>query len=126
MPVASLMKGNSGMDRKIVSISSKRQITIPLKYFKALGFTEEAECLFRGNEIVIRPVRIATGGEFAEQILTDLVAQGLSGEELLTEFKRRQAQIRPAVEAMIGDAENVAQGKGEYATYEDVFGEEEE
>ena len=32
------------MDRKIVSISSKRQITIPQKFFNLLGFGNEAEC----------------------------------------------------------------------------------
>lgn len=37
----------------------------------------------RGNELVIRPVRMDAGGEFAEQILADLIAQGYSGDELL-------------------------------------------
>ena len=120
------MKGKTVMDRKIVSISSKRQITIPQKFFKALGFADEAECIVRGNELVIRPARVNSGGEFAEQILADLIAQGLQGEELLRQFKIQQAQIRPAVEAMIADAERAAHGQGEYYSYEDVFGEEEE
>ena len=76
----------------------------------------------RGDELVIRPVKTVSGGEFAEQILAELIAEGLSGEKLLSEFKSRQAQIRPAVEAMLSDAEDVAAGKGEFATYDDVFG----
>lgn len=126
MATAVAMKGKSVMDKKIVSISSKRQITIPLKYFTALGFSEEAECILRGNEIVVRPARVTSGGEFAEQILADLLASGLGGEKLLAEFKRRQAQVRPAVEAMLAEAENVANGRGEYSTYDEIFGAEED
>ena len=112
------------MDSKIVSISSKRQITIPQKFFSMLGFSDKAECSIRGNELVIKPVRISTGSEFAENILEELIAEGFQGEELLKEFKIRQAQIRPAVEAMIEEAEAAARGEGEYFTYEEVFGEE--
>ncbi len=119
-----ILKGKTSMEKKIVSISSKRQITIPQKFFAMLGFTDEAECIVRGNELVIRPARQNAGGEFAEQILADLIAQGLSGNELLKQFKSKQAQIRPAVEAMITEAEEVARGNGEYAAYDDIFGEE--
>jgi len=119
-------KGNWIMDRKIVSISSKRQITIPLKFFEALQFADEAECVVRGNELVIRPARSNSGGEFAEHILAELIASGLSGDELLKEFKNKQAKVRPAVEAMIAEAEEAAYGNGEYSTYDDIFGAEEE
>ena len=49
------------------------------------------------------------------------IAQGFSGDNLLEEFKSKQAKVRPAVEAMIADADEVANGNGEYATYDDVF-----
>ena len=122
MPTAVKERGAVKMNRKILSISSKRQITIPQKFYQALGFGDEAECVVRGDELVIRPVKTVSGGEFAEQILAELIAEGLSGEKLLSEFKSRQAQIRPAVEAMLSDAEDVAAGKGEFATYDDVLG----
>lgn len=115
------MKGNTIMEKKIVSISSKRQITIPQKFFALLGFDTEAECVVRGNELIIRPAKTNAGGEFAEYILADLIAQGLSGNELLAEFRKKQAKVRPAVEAMIADAYEVATGNGEYSTYDDVF-----
>lgn len=126
MATAVAVKGKKVMDRKIVSISSKRQITIPQKFFEALHFADEAECVVRGNELVIRPARTNAGGEFAEQILADLIASGLSGDELLREFKNKQAQIRPAVEAMLAEAHEVALGTGEYYTYDDVFGSEDD
>ena len=120
------VNGGSAVEKKIVSISSKRQITIPQKFFTMLGFTDEAECIVRGNELVVRPARQSAGGEFAEQILADLIAQGLSGNELLAQFKAKQAKVRPAVEAMIAEAEEAARGNGEYSTYDDIFGDGEE
>ena len=61
------------------------------------------------------------GGEFAEQILTDLIAEGYTGSELLDEFKSRQAKVRPAIESLLEEAKTVAHGKGEYSTFEDIF-----
>ena len=84
------LKGSASMESKKVSISSKRQITIPQKFFTLLGFNTEAECIMRGNELVLRPVKENTSGEFAEQVLADLIRQGYSGEELLEKFKQTQ------------------------------------
>ena len=120
------VKGGNPMNRKTIRISEKRQLTIPQKFFEALGFSTEAECILRGNEIVLRPVREQGGGEFAEQILADLTAQGFSGDQLLTEFKKMQKKVRPAVEAMLTQAEQAARGESESSSYEDVFGTEEE
>ncbi|MCM1144205.1 MAG: AbrB/MazE/SpoVT family DNA-binding domain-containing protein [Blautia sp.] len=116
------MKGRVPMEVKKVSISAKRQITIPQKFFAMLEFDTEAECMVRGNELVIRPTKTNTGGEFAEQILADLIGQGYSGNELLQHFKQAQRQVRPAVEKMLDEAERVAAAESEYASYEDVFG----
>ena len=120
------VKGGNPMNRKTIRISEKRQLTIPQKFFEALGFSTEAECILRGNESVLRPVREQGGGEFAEQILADLIAQGFSGDQLLTEFKKMQKKVRPAVEAMLTQAEQAARGESESSSYEDVFGTEEE
>lgn len=119
------MRSNGHMDIKKLSISSKRQITIPLKFFTTLGFDDEAECTVRGNELVIRPVRNNGGGEFAEQILEDLVAQGYEGKELVAKFKAMQKKIRPAVEEMLDAASKAALGEGEYESYDDIFSSEE-
>lgn len=120
-----IMKSRIPMEMKKISISAKRQITIPQKFFAMLGFDTEAECMVRGNELVIRPAQKNAGGEFAEQILADLIAQGYSGDELLKRFKEMQGQVRPAVEAMLEEAKRVADSKAEYASYDDVFGVEE-
>lgn len=123
--LATMAKGRVPMEMKKVSISAKRQITIPQKFFAMLGFDTEAECMVRGNELVIRPVKANTGGEFAEQILADLIKQGYSGNELLQRFKQAQSQVRPAVEEMLVEAERVAASESEYESYDDIFGGEE-
>lgn len=79
-----------------------------------------------GNELVIRPAKTNTEGKFSEEILADLIAQGYSGNELPERFKQMQSQIRPTVESMLGQAEQAANHRSEYASYEDVFGTEEE
>ena len=72
--------------------------------------------------LIIEPARPENGGEFAEQILSDLITEGYSGQELLSEFKSRQSQVRPAVEEMLKAAKDAANGIGKYYSYSDVFG----
>ncbi len=120
------MEGRVPMEIKKLHISTERQITIPQNFFTMLGFDTEAECTVRGNELVIRPARNNAGGEFAEQILEDLISRGYNGNDLLERFKKEQRQVRPAVEAMLAEAERVASSESGYITCEDVFGSEEE
>lgn len=109
-------------EQKKVTISSKRQFTIPQKFFTELGFDREAVCTLGEGMLIIEPVRTENGGEFAEQILADLIEEGYSGQELLSEFKARQSKVRPAVEKMLKAASDAVRGEGEYYTYDDIFG----
>ncbi len=117
MSVAAINTNN----QKRVTISSKRQFTIPQKFFTELGFDREADCIMGEGMLILRPVSSASGGDFAEQILAELIAEGYSGEELLKEFKLRQSKIRPAVKAMIEAAKDAVNGIGEYYSYSDIF-----
>ena len=119
----SLAARGSIMDRKTISISSKRQVTIPQKFFDALGFGTEAECVLQNGALVIRPVR-NNGGEFAEQILADLIAQGYSGDELLSQFKEAQTKVRPAMEKIIAQADALGAAFGDTVSLDDLFGAE--
>lgn len=119
-----VMKGDATMESKRVSISSKRQITIPQKYFAMLGFDSEAECILKDNELIIRPVKTTSSGEFDEYILSDLIKEGFGGAELLAEFKKRRKMVRPAVEHFLKKAENAAHGDCESYSYDDIFGSE--
>ena len=97
MPTDVLERGSRKVDRKVLSISSKRQITIPQKFYQTLGFGNEAECIVHGNELIIRPVKTVSGGEFAEQILAELIDDGLSGKRYslnLKNVKLKLGQLR--------------------------------
>ena len=69
----------------------------------------------------IRNRRTIESSEFDDLILKELIDEGYSGYELLDEFRVRQAKVRPAVEAMLEEAKNVANGNGEYFTKDEVF-----
>ena len=113
------------MERKIISVSVKRQITIPQKYFDALGFNNEAECILQDNSILIRPIRDTGGSEFSEQILADLISQGFEGQELLKNFKQLSKKVRPAVQKIIEEADALAQGGDGKTSMSELFGTEE-
>ncbi|MHB8170125.1 MAG: AbrB/MazE/SpoVT family DNA-binding domain-containing protein [Thermincolia bacterium] len=106
MSVENLVRRGHPMDSKRISVSKKRQITIPQKFFDKLHIGDEVECIMTNSEIIIRPVRHET--EFAEEILKDLIAKGIQGEQLLEEFKKARANIRPAINKMIEEAEAIA------------------
>lgn len=112
-------------DRKRIKISSKRQITIPAKFYDALKIDKEMECIYTEGMLVLMPIRNEKS-EFAEEILKDLISQGYSGEELLKEFKRINRKVRPAVEKVIEEADDLARKVAEdYVDYTaDIFDEE--
>ena len=69
----------------------------------------------------IRNRRTIESSEFDDLILKELIDEGYSGYELLDEFRVRQAKVRPAVEAILEEAENVARGKSEFFTKDEVL-----
>ena len=114
---------NEPLMRKRISVSQKRQITIPIDFFNAIGVGAEVECYLRDNALIIRPVREESGA-FDEEILADLIAQGLSGNELLAKFKEARKEVRPAMERLLDEAVRAAAGTSPASTLEDVFGAE--
>ncbi len=107
MTIRAKGRSNPLIETKRISVSKKRQITIPQKFYEKLNIGDEVECMMTNSEIIIRPIRQET--EFAEEILKDLVAKGLQGEQLLAEFRNTRSKIRPAVKRIIEEAEQLAQ-----------------
>ncbi len=116
-----VQNGVNTIIKKRISVSQKRQITIPIEFFKSIGIDKEVDCYLQNNAIVIRPAH-EDMGEFDEQILADLISQGFSGQKLLARFKQTRHKIRPAVENLLKEAHLAAEGKAPSSTYEDVFG----
>lgn len=108
------------MHRKIISVSRKRQITIPLKFYNELQLENQVECTVQNGALVIRPIH-HRNNEFSVEILKDLVSRGYSGEELVRRFEKESKSIRQAIGVMLEEAEQIASGKKPAATFEDVF-----
>ena len=75
---ATIVKGSVPMEMKKVSISAKRQISIPQKFFTMLVFDTGAECMVRGNKLaytveyqedkVIVVIMVGTRENFYDQL----------------------------------------------------------
>ncbi len=109
-------------DRRIVRVSGKRQITIPLKYYQSLALGDQVECSLEDGALIIRPIS-QEGSEFSVEILKDLVAQGLTGEALIQKFTERNQQIKTAIRNILDEADDIASGKRPAAGMKDIFGE---
>ena len=119
-----LKKEKTIMRPKRISVSSKRQITIPLEYCKALNIENEVECIMKNNSIIIRPVIDTTQDNFADLILEDLIKEGYKGKELLEEFKKRKEKLRYAINEIQNEADKVAEDEAPYKTMDEIFNEE--
>lgn len=106
---------------KRISVSKKRQISIPKEFHDLLNIGEEITLELHGNHLVIRPIH-ESFEDFSEEILSDLIAEGYSGAELMKEFKYRKGQIGNAVESLI--SETFAEGRK--TNIHDLFGDDKE
>lgn len=103
---------------KRISVSSKRQISIPKKFYEQLGIGDEVRVELHGNHLVLKPVH-ENFEDFSEEILEDLIAQGYSGNQLMIEFKNRKGQLGTAIASIISETMNT----GKRTTVDDLFGE---
>jgi len=116
-------KDNATTERKIISVTGKRQITIPLRFYKKLRFGNEVECILTDNAIVLRPFS-ASDDNFTLEILKDLISQGYSGEQLLAKFTEQRLKIKKALNNLLEEADEIAAGTRVGVTTKDIFGEE--
>ena len=110
-------------ERKLITVTGKRQITIPLKFYEKLQFGKDVECFLTNDAVVLRPLAKTDDG-FTMEILKDLVSQGYHGEELITKFEQSHQNIKKAIGLLIDEADEIAMGKRKGATTKDIFGEE--
>ena len=110
-------------ERKIINVTGKRQITIPLRFYEKLRLGKEVECFLVNDAIMIRSLA-SSDDSFAMEILKDVVSQGYSGDELLAKFAEQRAGIKKAIGVLIDEADEIAEGKRKGAATKDIFGEE--
>lgn len=100
-----------------IKISSKRQITIPAKYYEAAGFGEYALCTWTDQGILLQPLDV-DDEDVAVDILRSLVKQGFEGEELIERYqetKRKIVSVRRKLEEAERDVSD-----GRVDTYENM------
>lgn len=107
-----MKQNNPSIEKRRIHISSKRQITIPAKYYEALGLTKELDCIYSNGMLILTPVK-KDDLAFSEEILADLISQGYAGEKLLSEFKKITHQVRPAIDKIIEEADALAKASSE-------------
>ncbi|WCR25814.1 hypothetical protein L3476_21330 [Paenibacillus thiaminolyticus] len=74
---------------------------------------------------MMRPVCEHTGHySFVDLILEDLIKEGLSGDDVLTKFRERQAELHIAIENGIAESREAARNcRADNDETEDLFGE---
>lgn len=78
-------------EKKIISVSSRRQITIPQEFSKKLGIKDEVECILKNGEIIIRP---PVKDYISKEILDILREKGLEGDMLEQEYQRVSRELQ--------------------------------
>ena len=84
-----------------VKISSKRQITIPSKFYEAGGFDEYALCTWTENGLLLQPLKI----------LRQLVAEGYEGDELVDKYEEIQNKIVSIKHKLQKAEDDIAEGR---------------
>lgn len=97
-----------------IKVSSKRQITIPAKAYKDMGFTEYALIEQTDEGLLIKPLKVEDEGVSLD-VLRRLIAEGYEGEALVERYaavcphviRFEDAQARTATDR--GDASEAKQ-----------------
>ena len=100
-----------------IKISSKRQITIPARYYEAAGFGEYALCTWTDQGILLQPLDMEDE-DVTVDILRSLIKQGFEGEELIEHYQEMKRKI-VSVRCKLDEAErDVSEGRVD--TYENM------
>lgn len=100
-----------------IKISSKRQITIPARYYEAAGFGEYALCTWTDQGILLQPLD-TEDEDVTVDILRSLIKQGFEGEELIEHYQEMKRKI-VSVRCKLDEAERDVSG-GRVDTYENM------
>ena len=93
-----------------IKISSKRQITIPAQWYRALDFHEYALATWTDDGILIQPLDVADE-DVTVDILRHLIAQGYEGDDLIEQYKQMKSKIVSVKQAIAEAEEDVAAGR---------------
>lgn len=93
-----------------VKISSKRQITIPSKFYEAGGFDEYALCTWTENGLLLQPLKV-NDEDNSVTIFRQLVAEGYEGDELVDKYEEIQNKIVSIKHKLQKAEDDIAEGR---------------
>lgn len=120
-----LERKNKTMKTKKISVSEKRQITIPKDFFDALNIGKEIECGMVDNYIIIKPIQENFTDEFSEYILQDILKEGYKDKDILEEFKKRRNELKKAAKEFNNDIDDEMKNISNLKGINEVFGSDE-
>lgn len=120
-----LERNKKVMKTKKISVSEKRQITIPKDFFDALNIGKEIECGMVDNYIIIKPIQENFTDEFSEYILQDILKEGYKDKDILEEFKKRRNELKKAAKEFNNDIDDEIKNISNLKGINEVFGSDE-
>lgn len=93
-----------------IKISSKRQITIPSKFYEAAGFDEYALCTWTEEGLLLQPLKVSDEYN-SVAILRQLVAEGYEGNELVDKYEEIQNKIVSIKQKLQEAEDDIAEGR---------------
>lgn len=104
------MEAVAAKDTQAIKVSSKRQITIPAKWFKEMEFGEYALCTWTEQGILLQPLQ-SEDEDITVDILRRLIEQGYEGESLLQKYQEVRPRIAKYAEKLSEGEEDIAKGR---------------
>jgi bifunctional DNA-binding transcriptional regulator/antitoxin component of YhaV-PrlF toxin-antitoxin module len=106
-----------------ITVTSKRQITIPKSFFDRLAIEETLVAYLLDDGIFLKPARKddSVYAEDVEEIIRDVVREGYSGEELVAELARRLNEYNKFIERRIQEFERDLKSDSVSEDTEDEF-----
>ncbi|GED33702.1 AbrB/MazE/SpoVT family DNA-binding domain-containing protein [Brevibacillus centrosporus] len=109
-----LHSGEAGIvGYKKITVTGKRQITIPKSFFDHLGFGTTVAAYLRDGGIFLEPVKedANTTIDFdTREIVREAIAEGLTGDELADEISRRIIELNKLMDRRIQEFERDMSG----------------
>ena len=93
-----------------ITISSKRQITIPAKAYEEAGFKDYALCTWSDKGMFLQPLDVEDE-DVTIDILRYLINEGYEGEDLIAQYKAMKKKV-VSVKDKLDEAErDIAEGR---------------
>ena len=119
--------GKSMSDKRIATITKKRQVTIPKDFFEELNLNPgKIKCYIEDGKIILEPIGSEDFWDFSNIILKELIEEGYEGKQLLEEFKQRKAIVKESMAEMVAEAKNDIKNnkvKDADKVFEEIFSE---